>query len=88
MTSAEHQDEKPTNQLGLTVPEYIYDEPSLSVRMTAVNDDLEYLSIYAFQNGWFVLGQIDYNNGPVKYSGSGTASGTPALRQPQRSPRP
>jgi hypothetical protein len=65
------------NQLGLTVSGYIYDEPSLSVRMTAVNVGLEYLGTYAFQNDWFLLGQVDYNNGPVKYSGSGTASGIP-----------
>jgi hypothetical protein len=38
---------------------------------------VEYLGTYAFQNDWFVLGQIDYSTGPVKYSGSGTASGIP-----------
>jgi hypothetical protein len=65
------------NQLGLTVSGYVYDEPSLDVRMTAINVGVEYLGTYAFQNDWFVLGQIDYNNGPVKYSGSGTASGIP-----------
>jgi hypothetical protein len=65
------------NQVGLTVSGYVYDEPSLNVRMTALNVGVEYLGTYAFQNDWFVLGQIDYNNGPVKYSGSGTASGIP-----------
>jgi len=65
------------NQLGLTVSGYVYDEPSLSVRMTAINVGVEYLGTYAFQNDWFVLGQIDYSNGPVQYSGSGTASGIP-----------
>ena len=65
------------NQLGLTISGYVYDEPSLNVRMTALNVGVEYLGTYAFQNDWFVLGQIDYNNGPVKYSGSGTASGIP-----------
>jgi hypothetical protein len=65
------------NQVGLTVSGYVYDEPSLSVRMTAINVGLEYLGTYAFQNDWFVLGQIDYSAGPVKYSGSGTASGIP-----------
>jgi hypothetical protein len=65
------------NQLGLTVSGYIYDEPSLNVKMTALNFGVEYLGTYAFQNDWFVLGQIDYSNGPVKYSGSGTASGIP-----------
>ena len=65
------------SQLGLTVSGYIYDEPSLSVRMTAINVGVEYLGTYAFQNDWFVLGQIDYSTGPVKYSGSGTASGIP-----------
>ena len=65
------------NQLGLTVSGYVYDEPSLDVRITAINVGVEYLGTYAFQNDWFVLGQIDYSNGPVKYSGSGTASGIP-----------
>jgi hypothetical protein len=65
------------NQLGLTVSGYIYDEPSLNVKMTALNFGVEYLGTYAFQNDWFVLGQIDYSNGPVQYSGSGTASGIP-----------
>jgi outer membrane protein W len=65
------------NQLGLTVSGYVYDEPSLNVRMTAINVGVEYLGTYAFQNDWFVLGQIDYSNGPVKYSGTGTASGIP-----------
>jgi hypothetical protein len=65
------------NQLGLTVSGYVYDEPSLNVRMTAINVGLEYLGTYAFQNDWFVLGQMDYSTGPVKYSGSGTASGIP-----------
>jgi outer membrane protein W len=65
------------NQMGLTVSGYVYDEPSLSVRMTAINVGVEYLGTYAFQNDWFVLGQVDYNNGPAKYSGSGTASRIP-----------
>ncbi len=65
------------NQLGLTFSSYAYDEPSLNVKMTALNLGAEYLGTYAFQNDWFVLGQIDYSNGPAKYSGSGTASGIP-----------
>jgi hypothetical protein len=65
------------NQLGLTISGYVYDEASVGVRMTAVNVGAEYLGTYAFQNDWFVLGQIDYNNGSVNYSGSGTASGIP-----------
>jgi outer membrane protein W len=68
---------KTANQLGLTFSSYAYDEPSLNVKMTALNLGVEYLGTYAFQNDWFVLGQIDYNNGPAKYSGSGTASGIP-----------
>jgi len=65
------------NQLGLTISSYAYDEPSLNVRVTAINVGVEYLGTYAFQNDWFVLGQVDYSNGPAKYSGSGTASGIP-----------
>jgi len=29
------------------------------------------------KNNWFLLGEFDYNNGPVKYTGSGTQSGVP-----------
>jgi outer membrane protein W len=64
-----------TNQLGLTMSSYAYDESSLGVKMEATNIGVEYLSTYAFKNNWFLLGEFDYNNGSVKYTGSGTASG-------------
>ena len=54
------------NQPGLTLSGYICDEPSLNVKMTALNLGVEYLGTHAFQNDWFLLGQIDYSNGPVK----------------------
>lgn len=66
-----------TNQIGLTVSSYSYEEPSLNVKMDATNVGIEYLGTYAFKNNWYILGEFDYNNGPVKYSGSGTASGIP-----------
>lgn len=40
----------------MAVPGYVYDEPSLDVKMTAINVGLEYLGPYAFQNDWFDLG--------------------------------
>ncbi|NQW70415.1 MAG: hypothetical protein HQ457_08550 [Betaproteobacteria bacterium] len=66
-----------TNQIGLTVSSYAYEEPSLNVKMDATNVGIEYLGTYAFKNNWYILGEFDYNNGPVSYSGSGTASGIP-----------
>jgi hypothetical protein len=66
-----------TNQIGLTVSSYAYEESSLNVKMDATNIGIEYLGTYAFKNNWFLLGEFDYNNGSVKYSGSGTDSGIP-----------
>ena len=65
------------NELGLTLSTYSYKEPSLSVQMDATNIGVEYQGTYAFKNNWFVLGEIDYNTGKVKYSGTGTQSGIP-----------
>jgi hypothetical protein len=45
--------------------------------MNATNLGIEYLGTYAFNNNWFLLGQFDYNNGRVQYSGTGTQSGIP-----------
>lgn len=45
--------------------------------MDSTNIGIEYLGTYAFGNNWFLMGEIDYNNGKVKYSGSGTQSGIP-----------
>ena len=65
------------NEIGLTVSAYTYSEPSLSVTNKATNLGVEYQGTYAFKNDWFILGEFDYNNGSVRYSGSGTASGIP-----------
>jgi hypothetical protein len=66
-----------TNQIGLTISGYRYDEPSIQVRTTATNVGAEYIGTYAMDGNWFALGQFDYANGPTRYSGSGTASGIP-----------
>ena len=65
------------NEIGLTLSSYSYSEPSLNVSMKATNVGIDYTGRYAFGNDWFVLGYANYNNGPVKYSGSGTQSGIP-----------
>ena len=65
------------NEIGLTLSSYSYSEPSLGVSMKATNVGIDYTGIYAFGNDWFALGNINYNNGPVKYSGTGTQSGIP-----------
>ena len=65
------------NEIGLTLSSYSYSEPSLGVSMKATNLGLDYTGTYAFGNDWFALGNINYNNGPVKYSGTGTQSGIP-----------
>jgi len=76
---------KSINELGLTVSSYTYTEPSLtsltggatSVTMKATNIGLEYLGTLALDEGWFLLGEADYNNGKVSYTGTGTMSGVP-----------
>ena len=65
------------NEIGLTVSAYSYKEPSLGVQMDATNIGIEYQGTYAFKNNWFLLGEFDYNNGSVKYSGTGNQSGIP-----------
>jgi hypothetical protein len=65
------------NELSLTVSSYHYNEPSLNVKMDGTNIGAGYLGSYSFGNDWFVLGSIDYNYGPVSYSGTGTQSGIP-----------
>lgn len=65
------------NEIGVTISSYDYDEPSLNVSMKATNLGLDYTGTYAFGNDWFVLGNINYNIGSVKYSGTGTQSGIP-----------
>lgn len=65
------------NEIGVTISSYAYSEPSLNVSMKATNLGLDYTGTYAFGNDWFVLGNLNYNNGSVKYSGTGTQSGIP-----------
>lgn len=65
------------NEIGITVSAYSYSEPGINVSMKATNLGIDYTGTYAFGNDWFVLGNFNYNNGPIKYSGSGTQSGIP-----------
>jgi hypothetical protein len=65
------------NEIGLTVSSYSYSEPSLNVSMKATNWGVDYTGTYAFGNDFFVLGNANYNNGQVNYSGTGTQSGIP-----------
>lgn len=68
---------KSGNELGLTLSSYSYSEPSLSVSMKATNWGVDYTGTYAIGNDFFVLGNANYNNGQVNYSGTGTQSGIP-----------
>jgi len=68
---------KTGNEIGVTVSSYAYSEPSLNVSMKATNLGIDYTGTYAFGNDWFLLGNFNYNNGSVKYSGSGTQNGIP-----------
>ena len=66
-----------SNQIGITASNYSYAESSVNVKMDATNLGLEYLGTYALKNDWYVLGEVDYNNGAVNYSGSGSISNIP-----------
>lgn len=68
---------KSGNELGVTISSYDYSESSLNVSMKATNFGIDYTGTYAFGNNWFVLGNANYNNGSVDYSGTGTQSGIP-----------
>ena len=58
--------------LGLTLSSYSYQEPSVSVGMTAINYGLEYQKTSLLNGGQFVLAGVDYAAGTDRYSGSGT----------------
>ena len=59
-------------ELGLTLSSYSYQEPSVSVGITAVNYGLEYQKTSLLRDGKFVLAGIDYATGTDWYNGSGT----------------
>ena len=59
-------------ELGLTLSSYSYQEPSVSVGMTAINYGLEYQKTSLLSGGQFLLSGIDYATGTDRYSGSGT----------------
>ena len=59
------------SELGLTLSHYDYREPSLDVRMVALNAGLEYQKTNALSGDRFWTAGVDYANGPDNYSGSG-----------------
>jgi hypothetical protein len=59
-------------EFGLTLSSYSYQEPSVSVGMTAINYGLEYQKTSLLNGGQFVLAGVDYAAGTDRYSGSGT----------------
>jgi len=59
-------------EFGLTLSSYSYQEPSVSVGMTAINYGLEYRKTSLLNGGQFVLAGVDYAAGTDRYSGSGT----------------
>ena len=61
-------------ELGLTLSSYSYQEPSVSVGITAINYGLEYQKTSLLSDGRFLIAGIDYATGTDQYSGSGTLS--------------
>jgi hypothetical protein len=73
------------NEIGVTVSSYKYTEPNLtdltgtamSVSMKGINYGIEYQGTLALSEDFYLLGEADYNNGSVNYSGSGTINSIP-----------
>jgi len=59
-------------EIGLTVSNYAYQEPSASVSISAINYGLEYQKTTLLSDGRFILAGLDYASGTGRYSGSGT----------------
>jgi len=68
-----------SNEIGVTISQYEYKEPSLGVSLKAINWGVEYFGSRRINNDWFFIGGVDYNNGKQDYSspGSGTLGGVP-----------
>ncbi len=60
-----------SSELGLTLSHYDYQEPSVDVRMTALNIGIEYQRTHALSGDRFWTAGVDYAYGPDSYSGSG-----------------
>jgi hypothetical protein len=66
------------NELGLTISNYFYKEPSIDVDIKGQNKGgVAYTGTLALGGSWFVKADLRYVNGKVDYSGSGTAKGNP-----------
>jgi len=76
---------KSINEIGLTLSSYKYTEPNLtdfsgtamSVTMKSINYGVEYQGTLALEQDWYLLGEADYNNGAVNYTGTGTINNIP-----------
>jgi hypothetical protein len=66
------------NELGLTISNYFYKEPSIGVDIKGQNKaGVAYTGTLAFGGNWFAKADLRYVNGKTNYSGSGTAIGDP-----------
>ncbi|MEQ1742910.1 MAG: hypothetical protein ABL869_10510 [Candidatus Nitrotoga sp.] len=64
------------NELGLTISNYFYKEPSLDVDIKGQNKGgVAYTGTLAFGGNWFAKADLRYVNGRAEYSGSGTSKG-------------
>jgi hypothetical protein len=63
-----------SDEIGVTISSYSYNEPSVSVTITATNFGLVYAKTKTIGGNEFILSEIQYVNGSDNYSGSGTAT--------------
>jgi hypothetical protein len=65
------------NNLSINISNYAYNEPSIGVTFQGYKGGLDYYRTQKLSNDYFVLGQINYFNGPVNYTGEVSASNIP-----------
>lgn len=67
------------NEIGLTVSQYEYKEPDISLSDKATKFGIDYNGALALSDDWFLRGDLRYATGKVDYSSStsGTKNGNP-----------
>lgn len=68
---------RPGMELGVSLADYKYEEPSLAVTLKGYKSGLDFSAIGNASDDWFIRGDARYETGNTDYTGSGTKSGNP-----------
>jgi hypothetical protein len=63
---------RPGAELGVTLSNYEYEEPSVAVTLKGYKIGLDFSAIGSISDDWFIRGDARYENGDTDYTGSGT----------------